>query len=431
MGLKQTGLGVLLLVLFGSCSAQLPKWRTPNPHHPQHITGSGPVQHTGARLPVQDPVSGVLVNPEDPLSVQLKQVVQGQLKKLTWRFPQAPEKPQQPVVHFEPRQPVSTVSVAADCGQRSVYVEVKKDLFGTGELIDPSALSLGGCAVTGEDSAAQVLIFEAELQLCNSVLRTTAHELVYSFILHYAPERLGGKPITRTSGATVGIECHYPRLHNVSSNALLPAWIPYASTVTAEERLVFSLRLMTDDWRYERPSNQYFLGDLINIEASVMQYKHVPLRIFVDSCVATATPDTNAAPRYSFIENHGCLVDAKLTGSKSHFLPRVHADKLQFQLEAFVFQQQSNDWMYLTCFLKATLASAPTDAMYKACSFTANRWTTADDDDRVCGCCDTSCGFRAEGLASPVAGPRWEGNLSVGPVRIGEKSPVWRRGGQN
>ncbi|KAL6460858.1 hypothetical protein MHYP_G00308240 [Metynnis hypsauchen] len=391
MELKQTGLRVLLFVLLGSCSAQLPKWKRLSPYDPQHLTGSGPVQHAGARLPVQDPVSGVLVNPEDPLSVQLKQVVQGQLKKLTWHFPQAPEKPQQPAVYFEPRQPVSTVSVAADCGQSSVYVEVKKDLFGTGELIDPSALSLGGCAVTGEDSAAQVLIFEAELQLCNSVLRTTAHELVYSFILHYAPERLGGMPITRTSGATVGIECHYPRLHNVSSNALLPAWIPYASTVTAEEHLVFSLRLMTDDWQYERPSNQYFLGDLINIEASVMQYNHVPLRIFVDSCVATATPDTNAAPRYSFIENHGCLVDAKLTGSTSHFLPRVQANKLEFQLEAFVFPQQSSDLMYLACFLKATPvyvsadAPAPPDALYKACSFILNGWTSIDLNDQVHG----------------------------------------------
>ncbi|XP_037398155.1 zona pellucida sperm-binding protein 3-like [Pygocentrus nattereri] len=211
MELKQTGLGVLLLVLLGSCSAQLPKWKRPSPHQAQQTTGRGPVQQAGARLPVQDPVSGVLVNPADPLSVQLKQVVQGPVKKLTWHFPQAPEKPKQPVVNFEPRQPVSTVSVAADCGQNSVYVEVKKDLFGTGELINPSALSLGGCAVTGEDSAAQVLIFEAELQLCNSVLTTTADELVYSFILQYAPEPLGGNPITRTTGATVGIECHYPR----------------------------------------------------------------------------------------------------------------------------------------------------------------------------------------------------------------------------
>ncbi|KAL6460897.1 hypothetical protein MHYP_G00308670 [Metynnis hypsauchen] len=381
MELKLVGLCVLLLVFIGSCGAQLPKWRETSPGQPQ----KRPVQQAGAQLPVQDPVSGVLVNPEDPLSVQLKQVMQGQLKKLTWRFPQAPEKPQQPAVHFEPRQPVSAVSVAAECGENSVYVEVKKDLFGTGELINPSALSLGGCAAIGEDSAAQVLIFEAELQLCNSVLRTTADELVYSFVLQYANEPLGGKPIVRTSGATV------------------------------------------DDWRHERPSNQYFLGDLINIEASVMQYNHVPLRIFVDSCVATATPDANAAPRYSFIDHYGCLVDAKLTGSTSHFLPRVQADKLQFQLETFVFQQQRSELIYLTCFLKATPASAPTDGMHKACSFTANRWMTADDDDRVCGCCDASCGLRDEGHESPGAGLKWGGNVSVGPVRVGEKAPVWQR----
>ncbi|KAL7883386.1 hypothetical protein SRHO_G00010450 [Serrasalmus rhombeus] len=423
MELKPVGLGLLLLVLLGSCGAQFPKWRGTSPGQPQ----KRPVQQAGAWLPVQDPVSGVLVNPEDPLSVQLKQVMQGPVKKLTWRFPQAPEKPKQPAVHFEPRQPVSAVSVAAECGEDSMYVEVKKDLFGTGELINPSRLSLGGCAVTGEDSAAQVLIFEAELQLCNSVLRTTADELVYSFILQYAPEPLARLPIVRTDGAMVGIECHYPRLHNVSSNALLPAWIPYASTVTAEQRLVFSLRLMTDDWQYERPSNQYFLGDFINIEASLMHYNHVPLRIFVDSCVATAAPDANAVPRYMFIENYGCLIDAKLTGSRSHFLPRVQADKLQFQLEAFVFQQQRSELIYLTCFLNATPTSAPTDAMHKACSFTANGWTAADDDDGVCGCCDTSCGLRDGGSKSPGAGQQWGGKVPVGPVRVGEKAPVWQR----
>ena len=59
------------------------------------------------------------------------------------------------------------------------------------------------------------------------------------------------------------------------------------------------------DWTSERPSNQYYLGELINIEASVLQFNHVPLRVLVDSCVATPVPDLNAIPRYSFIENYG------------------------------------------------------------------------------------------------------------------------------
>ncbi|XP_016319284.1 zona pellucida sperm-binding protein 3-like [Sinocyclocheilus anshuiensis] len=92
-------------------------------------------------------------------------------------------------------------------------------------------------------------------------------------------------------------------LYNVSSNILLPAWVPFAATKVAEEVLVFSLRLMTDDWMFERPSNQYFLGQFLKLEASVKQYNHFPLRIFVDGCVATAAPGVNTtSPRYSFIE---------------------------------------------------------------------------------------------------------------------------------
>ncbi|MCI4384823.1 hypothetical protein PGIGA_G00043260 [Pangasianodon gigas] len=131
---------------------------------------------------------------------------------------------------------------------------------------------------------------------------------------------------------------------------------------------------MMDDWISERPSNQYYLGELINIEASVLQFHHVPLRVLVDSCVATAVPDVNAVPRYSFIENYGCLLDAKLTQSGSHFMPQTQAAKLGFQIEAFRFQQGNSSLVYIACILRATAASAPADAEHKACSFSDNRY---------------------------------------------------------
>ena len=62
-----------------------------------------------------------------------------------------------------------------------------------------------------------------------------------------------------------------------------------------------------DDWQSERPSSTYFLGGVMNVEASVLQAHHEPLRVFVDSCVATTGPDMNAVPRYSFIENYGSV----------------------------------------------------------------------------------------------------------------------------
>uniref|UniRef100_A0A3B1J0D3 Zona pellucida sperm-binding protein 3 n=1 Tax=Astyanax mexicanus TaxID=7994 RepID=A0A3B1J0D3_ASTMX len=361
MALKQCGVGVLLVLVLGVCNAQFG-----NPV-------GAPAQPT---LPNVPGLGGISNSPQTPLSVQLKQML-GPVKKLMWHYPQAPVKPQQPAVHFEPPQPVRATSVAVQCSENNVYVQVKKDFLGTGELISPAEITLGGCAATGEDSAAQVYLFQAELQLCNGVSMVSEDELVYSFNIIYVPKTSTpssvGSPVVRTKSTVVGIECHYPRKFNVSSNVLLPAWIPYAATVTAEERLVFSASFSPDDWQFERPSNQYILGDFINIEAAVMQYNHVPLRIFVDSCVATTVPDLNTTPRYSFIEPSRCLVDAKLTGSQSRFLPREDCSVLyslycSCGLMAFAPLQ-----IYLTCFLKAAAAaSAPTDAVHKACSFSNN-----------------------------------------------------------
>uniref|UniRef100_A0A673L7N2 Zona pellucida sperm-binding protein 3 n=1 Tax=Sinocyclocheilus rhinocerous TaxID=307959 RepID=A0A673L7N2_9TELE len=357
---------------------------------------------------------------QEPLGLQEKQVLQGPVKPLDWRFPVVPEVQSEMAVDFQLRQPMTPGSVAVQCGENRVLVEVKQDFFSNGQLIQPSALSLGGCPVVGEDSNSRVLILEHELQDCNSVLMMTEDELVYTFALTYTPEALTGTPITRADGAVVGIQCHYQRSHNVSSNALRPTWVPYASTEVGEEVLLFSLKLMMDDWSYPRPSHLYFLGDVINIEASVKVYNHVPLRVFVDHCVATQVPDVNALPGYSFIENHGCLVDAKVTASSSRFMPRSQEDKIQFQLEAFMFQEGYSPSIYITCILKATLASAPSDALRKSCSF-ANGWFAADGNHQACGCCDSTCGPDGGIAASPFGGVQWEGKASLGPVIVQER----------
>uniref|UniRef100_A0AAY3ZV89 Zona pellucida sperm-binding protein 3 n=1 Tax=Denticeps clupeoides TaxID=299321 RepID=A0AAY3ZV89_9TELE len=316
-------------------------------------------------------------------------------------------------------KPVSVSSVAATCDENMVHVQVKKDVFGSGELIRASDISLGGCGVTGEDSVAQLLYFQSYLQACGSQVMTN-DTLVYSFSLTYIPTAASNTsaPIVRSSGAVIGIECHYLRFHNVSSNALQPAWIPYAATKIAQELLVFSLKLMTDDWQFERPSNVYYMGDLIHFEASVKQYNHVPLRVFVDSCLVTPYPYAASAPSYLFIQNHGCLVDSKLTGSSSRFLPRTQDFKLQFQLEAFRFQQGDTGSLYITCVLKATAAASPTDAEHKACSFVGQKWAGAGGEDQLCSCCDGTCGSRKARDLTSVSDSMWEKEVSVGPVFI-------------
>ncbi len=107
---------------------------------------------------------------QEPLGLQEKQVLQGPVKPLVWRFPIVPEVKSEVAVDFQLRQPVTPSSVAIQCGENRLHVEVQQDLFSNGQLIQPSGLSLGGCPVVGWVPGSRVLFFENELHDC-SVLK--------------------------------------------------------------------------------------------------------------------------------------------------------------------------------------------------------------------------------------------------------------------
>uniref|UniRef100_A0A4W5LHN3 Zona pellucida sperm-binding protein 3 n=1 Tax=Hucho hucho TaxID=62062 RepID=A0A4W5LHN3_9TELE len=368
------------------------------------------------RQPPQQPQQKPRIPPKD--QTQAKQKFE---TPLDWTYPLDPKPEPKVIGSSEARTPVSANSVRAECRENMVHVEAKHDLLGIGQLIQLEDLTLGDCAMSGFDNVNQVLIFESPLQSCGSQLRVCIITMIM-------------------------IEKKYkPRKHNVSSLALIPTWTPFSAAKYAEELLYFSMKLMTADWQYERAGNMYVLGDMVNIEASVMQYFHVPLRVFVDSCVATLEPNLNANPRYSFIENHGCMIDAKVTGSHSQFMPRSADYKLYFQVEAFRFQSQKGsdpiypqktkipvqtasdypvplDAIFITCHLKATTIAFPIDFEYKACSF-VNTWREAGGNDGVCGCCDSTCSNRKGRDTTKHQKPAniWEGDVQLGPIFITEK----------
>nr|XP_060611854.1 zona pellucida sperm-binding protein 3-like [Anolis sagrei ordinatus] len=299
----------------------------------------------------------------------------------------------------QPRALSSLKPVTVQCGEAEVVVTVSRDLFGTGKLIQATDLTLGslGCQPTSIDASEDTVIFDIGLHECGSTLQMTSDFLVYSITLYYRPN-LGNRPvIIRTSSAEVPIECHYPRKDNVSSKAIRPTWIPFSSTISSEQKLAFSLQLMNGDWSAERTSNRYQLGEAMHIQANVKTDNHVALRLFVDHCVATLSPDITSAPRYTIVDYNGCLVDGRSDASSSAFVsPRPRADSLQFTMDAFMFAGDARDAIYITCHLKVTAADQAPDALNKACSFNraSNRWLPVEGASDVCGCCEAgNCGL--------------------------------------
>ncbi|KFP89148.1 Zona pellucida sperm-binding protein 3, partial [Acanthisitta chloris] len=251
-------------------------------------------------------------------------------------------------------------------------------------------LASASCLPVTWSSSESTVTFVAGLHECGSTLRVTPDALVYTTSVNYSPILTGNPVVIRSSPAMVPIECHYPRRHNVSSNGVKPTWMPFRSTMSSEEKLPFSLRLMNDDWSAERASTVFQLGEVLHFQAGVDADNHVPLRLFVDSCVATPTPDRTSSPQYAFIDFSGCLVDGQLDDATSTFVsPRLRQDVLQFAVDAFKFAGDSSNLIYITCHLKVSLADQAPDPLNKACSFNKaiNLWIPVEGTQDVCSCC--------------------------------------------
>uniref|UniRef100_A0A3Q1EX86 Zona pellucida sperm-binding protein 3 n=1 Tax=Acanthochromis polyacanthus TaxID=80966 RepID=A0A3Q1EX86_9TELE len=266
------------------------------------------------------------------------------------------------------------------CHEENMEVVMKAQLFDPGLSAEPMRLRLGPVGAAGDHCVAKVTgngeyIIRAPLAECGNKVMFTDSAVLYSNLLLYYPPSSPGDTFQRVRFA-VPVQCEYERC------------IYTYITIIKCQQIIFKspFHLPSDDWSSERTSSVYFLGETVNMEASVDHHHHLPLRLYVSSCVATLTSDVNSSPRYPFIDHQGCFTDSQLSGSKSRFLSRVHNNHLQIQLEPFLFHRDRRHSIYITCYLEAEPISK-SDPVKKACSFINNRWRSVDGDDHVCESC--------------------------------------------
>uniref|UniRef100_A0A3B5R1S2 ZP-C domain-containing protein n=1 Tax=Xiphophorus maculatus TaxID=8083 RepID=A0A3B5R1S2_XIPMA len=268
-------------------------------------------------------------------------------------------KPERPV-------PAPAETVLASCAEEKVTVAVKKNFLGNGQLIQPNDLI-------------------------------------------YFPTPVGNVSILRTNPVDVPTQCHFQSFYVcLAVSSMRPLWTTFAFEKQTEQQLHFALRLMTEDWRSLRASNVYSVRETMQVEASVMQ-GFVPMRVFVDkSKLSKFSPQLLLHHRQPRVKSRGltvCLTDSKLTGAQSYFTPRSQEDKLHFQLKAFKFIQDDRSEFYIT-----------------SCSFLteAGRWVASGGDNKVCSCCETSCGGQMQRRSPRTYGTplQWDGMVALGPILL-------------
>lgn len=99
-----------------------------------------------------------------------------QQHQILWTYPKAPVEPESEVRDdFRPWKPAMVPHLGLRCEENTVEIEVKQDLWGNGNLIEPDDLTLGGCPHKEHDEKAGMLVFESELHGCGS------QKLVWTF----------------------------------------------------------------------------------------------------------------------------------------------------------------------------------------------------------------------------------------------------------
>ncbi|XP_041634461.1 zona pellucida sperm-binding protein 3-like [Cheilinus undulatus] len=318
-------------------------------------------------------------------------------------------------------EPERVNTIRAVCHPDSLEVIISSDMFGVGAPVNSGDIRLGvehDGYCTAEASSGDEYRILVGLLDCGTKHWMTEDALIYTNLLIYSPEA-SPDGLIRMDEAVIPIECHYARKYSLSSSSLTPTWIPYTSTKAAVETLHFDLKIMTDDWLYERSSNVFYLGEPISMEASVRVGHHMGLRVFLSSCVATLEPDIYSEPRYVFIEN-GCLLDSQLPGSRSHFLPRTQDDKLHLVIDAFRFHEEDRGELYITCHMNAVPVN-DAEAPNKACTLINGRWRSADGNDYLCGQCQNQNEVGLIGSSLGKFGPRGFG-------RPNKPESFWRSG---
>ncbi|XP_059891403.1 zona pellucida sperm-binding protein 3-like isoform X2 [Gadus macrocephalus] len=246
------------------------------------------------------------------------------------------------------------------------------------------------------------LIYYNHLVLCPAVPSTTRGSLMLNHVTTLIP-----------------VECHYKRRQMVSGQPLTPKWLPMTATTSAYGLLHFSLRTMTG-FTAPRSSSTNQQGESVILEAGVEAPQHTSLRVYVDHCVASSSREPLESPGYEFINNHGCLMDSLVPGSSSAFLPRRRDDRLLFSIPTFPFLHDSGIQMYISCHLRATLATKAPDSRNKACFFHSPTfsWCPAEGSVEICACCNSNNCSDAE--SERERPPHWGERVvraTVGPLQ--------------
>ncbi|XP_050987749.1 zona pellucida sperm-binding protein 3d.2 isoform X2 [Labeo rohita] len=270
------------------------------------------------------------------------------------------------------------------CQMKKMIVKVHKHILGTDGV--QSELKLGTCDISKTTKHYHVFVYD--MDQCGSQRKLINNRVTYSNLLHYSPVTDLG-PIRRAMPFTLPVECHFNRYHYSYKIGYIPQ-VLYQSHFKPL-RTVDSVVLTPRDelWRRLLPTEEYTIGHPMYFQADGPPLAENE-RLFVDSCYVTISSSHLSMPRFTVIENHGCMIDSK-SSRWSKFIQSGRRNVVRFSLDAFLFQGMLGEHLYMHC--EISVGSLNPTASAKSCTYnqSTKRWEELFGSNAVCLCCDSTC----------------------------------------
>ncbi|XP_055079356.1 zona pellucida sperm-binding protein 3 [Periophthalmus magnuspinnatus] len=293
-------------------------------------------------------------------------------------FPSAPEPP------IDSTQPKV---VELLCHLDRIYVRVKRDAFKT--LDAYKSLKLGTCPVNQGTKSHYYFLYLLTSD-CGFTKESNVDDLTVKNVIRYLPTTA----VLREMPFDVTVQCKYQRLHHSYKVGIHPNLL--GGTLFKSLRSNLPVQLILQDAFGNAMTRPYVLGDPMIFEARLPSdtITSADERMYISKCFITPSQFPNSSPKYTIIDNYGCMVDGKESAA-SRFLDGSSRMTQKFTINALILTEMASSpnpkKLYMHC--EVSVGKQPATQGHKACNYdtSTKRWMELHGNHFVCSCCDSSC----------------------------------------
>ncbi|XP_040001668.1 zona pellucida sperm-binding protein 3 [Xiphias gladius] len=298
------------------------------------------------------------------------------------------------------------------CHVDRMYVRIRREVFKTRDAY--KNLKLGTCPVNQGTKAHYYFLYLLKTG-CGFKRESNADYLSISNVLHYKPT----SQILREMPFDIHLQCKFPRLFHSYKVGFYPKLQGGTVFKALQPRSSLILTAQDASGNEITGAKTYTLGQPMYFEAKQPDStaSSGDQRIYINKCFMTAYQDPNSNPKYTVIDNQGCMIDGKVT-EQSKFLSGASKMVQKFSVDAFIFKDMastssSSQQLYMHCEISMRKLT-PTPSS-KACNYDpANKkWKELYGDDSVCTCCASACPeAKSRATSNIVSSHSWKVDLS-------------------